>query len=210
MNKRNSLIAAACLVCIMMWLFFSSTPVTTTPEVVVEKYVTKPVKVVKKTPPPLKVVPAKKNVAENIKDIRSKQKLHLSAIYTALKSMHADYDRYSTDLFYMGYGPEGEIDFKIGFIKPYYPEQLASTEHSYEDPERMTNVLGIEDPSVTVTDLVDAIDLSSYEHLCKKGCTANEKEFELMVVSPLQNGKHDVWVINENKQIIQVLDGTKK
>lgn len=200
MNKRNYLIAAASFIFILVWYFYPASPKT---EVKVEPQavqVTKSSHSKKVIRPPLKVITVKKDKSENIKDIRSKQKLHLSAIYTALQAMHADYSRYSTDLHYMGYGPDTEIDFKIGFMKPYYPAELASTEHSYEDPERMTNVLGVEDPSVTITDLANGIDLSTYEHLCKKGCTANEKEFELMVVSPLQNGKHDVWVINEKKK----------
>lgn len=208
MNKRNILIALAGLIIFLVWYSFqSSTHTEIKPEALKTKI--KPVKVAKPKPLPVKVVPAKKDIVEDIKSIRSKQKLHLSAIYTALKAMHADFKRYSTDLHYMGYRPDTEIDLKIGFIKPYYPADLETSENSYEDPERMTNVLSADDPAVTITDLADAIDLSSYEHLCKKGCTANEKGFEIMVVSPLQNGKHDVWVINEKKEIVQVQDGMK-
>ena len=157
----------------------------------------------------MKVVQVKKDIPEDIKSIRSTQKLHLSAIYTALASMHADYNRYSTDLQYMGYAPSDHTEFKIGFIRPYYPNELQSTEHSYEDPERMTNELVTEDPDATISDAAHAVDLSAYEHLCKKGCTANEKEFEVMIVSPLASGKHDIWVINEKKEIVQVQDGLK-
>ncbi len=208
MNKRNILIVLACLIIFLVWYSFQSSHKTeTTPAVL--KTEEKPVKVAKPKPLPVKVVPAKKDVVEDIKSIRSRQKLHLASIYTALKAMHADFKRYSTDLHYMGYRPDTEIDLKIGFIKPYYPADLETSENSYEDPERMTNVLSADDPAVTITDLADAIDLSDYEHLCKKGCTATDKEFEIMVVSPLQNGKHDVWVINEKKEIVQVLDGTR-
>ncbi len=207
MKKRNYFFALAALGLILAGYFYSSEKNPGQPRKVAKPAQPKPKKVARV---PLKIVPAsKKDVPENINDIRSKQKLHLSAVYTALASIHSDYNRYSTDLLYMGYGDGGEIDFKIGFIKPYYPAELASTEHSYEDPERMTNELGIEDSSVTITDRAHAVDLAAFEHLCKKGCTANDKEFELMVVSPLANGKHDVWVINEKKEIVQVQDGTK-
>lgn len=209
MNKRNYYIGAATLIIILLaWYFYPTSPKTEVTE-------TRPVEVSKPSPPkkvvrvPPKVVPVKKDLPENIQDIRSKQKLHLAATYTAMKAMYADKNRYSTDLMYMGYGVDSEIDFKIGFIKPYYPAELETTEHSYEDPERMTNDLCIEGESGTITESANAINLSDYEHLCKKGCTADENGFEIMVVSPLRNGKHDVWVINEKKEIVQVQDGTK-
>lgn len=163
------------------------------------------------TPMPPKVIPPTARATvdmKKIENLRSQIKLNLSGIYTAEASMHADYKRYSTDLTFMGMGPGPEMNFKYGFIHPFRPKDTPEDSPLREDPTRMsTDETLSEEEGASYTPEAEAIDLSQFEKYCRKGCTASETGFEVIIVAPLPNGDYDVWLIDEEKKIVQVRNG---
>jgi hypothetical protein len=156
---------------------------------------------------------------KKIENMRSEAKMSLAANYTALMSFHAEWDRYTTDLKSMGFAPyRSELIYKLGFIKQFQPSEVANqnTNEDFNSTKNLTTDAFIgekESQSGKVyryAPELNNINLDEYSKYCQRGCTATDKEFEILLVLPLLNsGKVDVWIINEKKEIIQVLDGAQ-
>lgn len=147
---------------------------------------------------------------EALETTRSMLKNNLSALYTGQRLFHEEYKRYTTDLVFIGPILTPNTNFKYGFVRPYRDVDTIIVEGAAEDPMRMTSddVMSFETES-SYTPEAEAIDLRSFASYCKKGCTASGNQFEILIVAPLPNGKFDAWVIDEEKKIQQVLDGSK-
>jgi hypothetical protein len=145
-----------------------------------------------------------------ITSLRAKAKLNLSMLYTGQASFFADYNRYSTDLVFIGWSPSQEqMDFKLGFLSEYRPTKLAVVNGTEEDPSRLDSdeFLGGDD-RYQYTTAAEPIKLFDYEKFCRSGCTATKTSYEILVVLPLgDSGKVDVWSINQDKKLRQLWDG---
>ncbi len=137
-------------------------------------------------------------------------KLNLSTLYTGQASFFADYNRYSTDLVFIGWSPSQEqMDFKLGFLSEYRPAKLAVVNGTEEDPSRLDSdeFLGGDD-RYQYTRAAEPINLHDYEKFCRSGCTATKTSYEILVVLPLgDSGKVDVWSITHDKKLLQLWDG---
>ena len=227
-NKKNSFsksLIAGLLICVCIALFWCSrkapeikpdvdgaevmTPESTKPESQAQSEdSTEAVQVKTEPSPSAAAVPASARTPEEldkITQLRSQVKMALSSGYTAMISFHAEYNRFSTDFRAMGFGPlGGSIPYKVGFLAPYVP--------TVTDPS-----LTSEDPNNMTSDFIDGqkydpigekINLSDFARHCERGCTATDSEFEMIAVLPLPNSTSpDVWLINEKKEMRQVVDG---
>ncbi len=155
---------------------------------------------------------------EKVKELRSMAKLQLASSYSAFKAFYVEYNRYTTDLKSAGWWPSTPVmGYRMGFVQPFYPgEGLVINEDLKEDPRALENdiLINQKDEIGQTTYSFDTnaekLRLQDYAHLCEKGCSATEEEFEVLLVLPLgDTGKTDVWTINEKKELKLVLDGTK-
>ena len=145
-----------------------------------------------------------------ITELRSRAKLNLSALYTAQITFFSEFDRYSTDLVFIGWSPsQSPMDFKIGFLREFRPAKLVVLDGTEEDPSRMDSdeFLG-SDGSFQYTPAAEDLKLYDYEKFCRMGCTATSKSFEIIVIVPIgAQGKVDVWSITHDKKLLQLWDG---
>ncbi len=144
---------------------------------------------------------------DKVMQLRSQVKMALASGYTSMISFRAEYNRYSTDFRSIGFGPlGGSISYKIGFLAPYIPAGEEPTVVS-ENSNNMTSdfIEGQKYDPVS-----EKINLADFARHCERGCTANDSEFELIAVLPIPNSANaDVWLINEKKEIKQVIDGLR-
>lgn len=153
-----------------------------------------------------------------IEKLRSEAKMSLAANYTALKAFYAEWNRYTTDLKAMGFTPiKSELHFKLGFTKQFQPSEAnQNTNEDFSSTKNLSTDTFIGEKEAQSGQIfryapgLDSINLDEYSRYCERGCTATDKDFEILLILPLLNSKKvDVWVVNEKKEIIQVLDGTK-
>jgi len=138
---------------------------------------------------------------------RSEMKVTLAGIYGAQKSFYAEYGRYSTDLNALGYSPEGEKRMsRAGFLRPFQPEVFAGS----EDPNSL-NIDQFENKVFKFSRSAVGVSLGNLSRYCRQGCTADNDQFELIAAAQLSPGAEpDVWVINQNKELIHVNDGAPR
>lgn len=145
--------------------------------------------------------------AEQI-ELRKEGKSVLGAAYTSMAVIHAEFDRYSSDLM-SEFIPEGEIlEMKAGFLEVYQPQQP----FEQENPQRKDTDFFVQaslgsDSPVRYSESAEKIDLQSLAQFCDKKCEASEREFEYVVAINLdEDPELDVWTINERKEIIHRFD----
>lgn len=154
---------------------------------------------------------------EEVEHLRSFAKGSLSAAYTAQRSYMSEFGRFTTDLEGTGWQPiEPIMRFKMGFLEEFIPV----TENGHVENPRYMNTdnfvnreagIGSNDQPYFFKYSPEAeyINLDHFGRYCRQGCTASERDFEMILVLPLGEDKHDVWLINSNKQIELVQDGLK-
>ncbi len=174
----------------------------------------KPIPAANRTPSP-----NSKNKNPEIEKLRNKAKTSLASIFSAQRAFHAEFGRYSTDFNALGFSPvevqqHGVLEYKIGFLNPYTPD--TPTPGLSENPESMTsdtymNVpVNITNPARDVaaySDPAKKLSLEEFRRYCQMGCTADRDRFELLLVLPLENGQHDVWLINDKKEFVHACNG---
>lgn len=140
---------------------------------------------------------------------RTKVRINLNAFHAAQLAYRDVYGRFTTDMLALEWTPIGsQLDYKLGFLSS---SQMAA---DGEDPtQRDTDVYLAEvdpdsDVPFTYTPRATLINLNLYTALCRKGCSASAQGYELMLAIPLdEEGRVDVWLLNEQKQLVQVWDG---
>jgi hypothetical protein len=154
--------------------------------------------------------------SKEVEELREETKAFLSSIYTSQKAFQAEYNQYTTDLVGSGMVPSSAIiPFKAGFLEPSEESNEISPEENINARRLSTDsfIGDLDDYSHSTfqyAPFVREIDLDSYKDYCKHGCTADKQGFEMLIATPLGNsGQIDVWIVNDNKEIILVKDGTK-
>ncbi|MEQ1878224.1 MAG: hypothetical protein ABL958_16400 [Bdellovibrionia bacterium] len=155
---------------------------------------------------------------EVVDETRRIAKMELSSLYVYQLAYFAEFERYSTDLKAMGWEPRNTgVGFKMGFLSPYYPPTYSDDVGFREDPRRMTSdeFIGLNpserEDSFKYKEAADRLKLSDFSHFCRRGCTADEKGFEVLLASPIgDSGRADVWLVNEAKEFVLVHDGLKE
>jgi hypothetical protein len=152
---------------------------------------------------------------EDPERIKSLAHRTLSFSYAAEKSYFAEYGHYTTDLKSIGFSPEETVmNFKLSFLRasPHFSSEVQSA--AEEDSQRMDTDQYLQELvpdsqlNYSYSKRTEAIRLSSYEHSCVAGCTADENHFEILIILPTDDQGHvSGWSINEKKEITQILDG---
>jgi hypothetical protein len=138
---------------------------------------------------------------------RVEMKVTLAALYAAQKSFYAEYGRYSTDLNAVGYSPdEKERMSRAGFLRPFRPEGLAGS----ADPSFLS-LDQFNPQQFKFSRSAKGLSLPNLSHYCRQGCSADEAQFEIIAASQFSPGAEpDVWVINQNKELVHLNDGSPK
>jgi hypothetical protein len=138
---------------------------------------------------------------------RVEMKITLSALYGAQKSFYAEYGRYSTDLNAVGYSPqEKERMSRAGFLRPFRPEGLAGS----EDPSFLS-LDQFNPQQFKFSRSAKGLSMPNLSNYCRQGCSADEAQFEIIAAAQFSPGAEpDVWVINQNKELVHVNDGATK
>lgn len=149
-----------------------------------------------------------------VSNIRSQLKMNLAALYTGEISFKADYGRYSTDLIFIGWTPEREkMNYKMGFLAEHWPRDIAVMDGQQEDPSRMNTdffvnqFLNDSKTPATYINFASSINLEDYRRFCENSCSAYKNSFEIIIVAKFENDQEDVWIINQDKNLIHVKDG---
>lgn len=140
--------------------------------------------------------------------VYSEIKFHLAALYTAEKAFYAEYNRYTSDLKAIGWFPDaGDLDIKYGFAEPSVgavtegeaPEENMDSDYLLKNPTT--------DGSFSYSKWAQGLSLKNLSGQCRNGCRAAEHRFEIMAVSRTgPKGEPEVWVINDDKEIIKLTD----
>lgn len=93
------------------------------------------------------------------------------------------------------------IKFKMGFLGDVQPER-SSTDVLIGEMAAGTG------ERYRYSDEVRSLDLRDYSHYCKNGCNASKEGFEMLLVVPLDAEHVDVWLVNDNKEMVLVKDGS--
>ncbi|MBS1970093.1 MAG: hypothetical protein JSU04_07280 [Bdellovibrionales bacterium] len=140
--------------------------------------------------------------------VYSEIKVQLSSLYTAEKAFYAEYNRYSSDLKTIGWLPDpGEMNIKVGFA-----EASVGEVNDGEDPEgRMDSdflqAISVPDASYGYSKWAQGLSLKNLSGQCRNGCRASEHRFEIMAVSRTgPGGEPEVWVMNDDKEMIKVTE----
>jgi len=147
--------------------------------------------------------------------IQAEIKGNLASMYVAQKAFHAEFGRYTTDLKAIGWDPRaGEVNVKIGFAEPAMgvsdlvdDESLESRLDSDYFTQLTTDPLSGEKVSYKYSKFGEDISLKNLSQYCRRGCSATSDRFEIMAVSKIgPNGEPDVWLIDDDKNIIHVTE----
>jgi hypothetical protein len=152
-------------------------------------------------------------------EIRSSMKVSLAALYAAQKAFYSEFGRYSTDFHALGYSPGGEnMQYKTGFLRAYLPKQGRSPSEATQGPvlshddldadlRRKSSSGSAGAKGLSFAPGMEYVRLEQAAGFCRDGCTASETGFEILSVANLdQDPDLDVWVINENKEMLHVQD----
>lgn len=157
--------------------------------------------------------------SDEVQRTRLDMKAILAFSFTGQKTFFSQHHRYTTDLKAVGILPsESLIKYKFGFLKEFYPDKLISNSTLREDARRKDSDFFIgksseENPSAKYqySKDVQGMNLKQYQQYCKAGCTASDKDFEMILAAPL-SGNHnvDIWLINQENEITLIKDGLKE
>lgn len=156
--------------------------------------------------------PASIGLDENaIQEIRSQMKASLSEIFTAQKAYHIEKNRYSTDLVALQWSPpQAEMNFKIGFVQAFNGETENSENSRILDSDSFLTEKTQDGDTYTYTATADGIRLADLVRFCQYGCSAEDENFEAIAAANLDNDATlEIWLMNSNKEVIQVTDDTK-
>ncbi|MNK08111.1 hypothetical protein D3C87_260380 [compost metagenome] len=151
---------------------------------------------------------------EEREKVRSEVKVMLSSLYVAEKAFFAEYGRYSSDLQAIGWRPDsGEMNVKVGFAEPSTSASINEGENLEARIDSDYLVLeseGQQEP-YQYSKWAKDLSLKDLSHYCSIGCTASDTRFEIMAVSRSgPNGEPEAWVINQDKQFIQVTESKER
>jgi len=139
-----------------------------------------------------------------LKARQSEAKTNLAGIYSANKAFHVEYNGYVTRFPIMGYEPDGNLRYNVGF-----------------GVDRATTVAGYNSTAPTAaTDSTAKQYCPSHTCVCLVECndgdlpatagvdTATDTDFKASAAADLKRkGTDDVWNINQNKMVSQSADG---
>lgn len=156
---------------------------------------------------------------EQIIERRAQIKASLAGLYTAQRAFHAEFDRYSTDLMALGWTPAsatlpgyigftqafegaGEVDLPGGLPDGEIPTRLST--HSFVDRKA-------DNDRTYRYDSHSNVPISDLDRYCRRGCSASRDRFEMIAAFNLDaDPTLDVWLINESKELIHVVDDERE
>lgn len=147
--------------------------------------------------------PAKEIAQEaKVARLRANAKWALESGYMTLKAIQAEHGRYTSDLRSIGWTPRSTtLNYKMGFLAPPNASQYMNTDSFIGE------ATGVDNETYKYSKEAAAIRLADYVSYCERGCFADERGFELLLVIPLDEKRLDVWLINDKKQLKLAKDG---
>lgn len=152
--------------------------------------------------------------SESVEKIRYETKVLVASIYGAQRQFFLKHGRYTTDLIATGWSPDVRFNNeRVGFLTPYFPRKLLEG----ENPKFMStdDFLRLEEhergSKGEYSKSAQGISLEKLRKYCQAGCTASEKHFEVIGAMNLDaDSDLDIWLINDKKQIVQLVDDLKE
>lgn len=154
-------------------------------------------------------------IPEEIQQLRREAMATLRELYVAEKVFHAEFNRFTSDFLALTFLPgKKEMKFRAGFIEESRIPGGFDPNSAAENPRRKDFDAFLEMNQELKEDVFRYSDstrdhqLETYSHLCRSGCTADEKSFEVLLVMPLGPDQGvDVWSVTHDKTITLLQDG---
>ncbi len=145
-------------------------------------------------------------------EIRNQMKVALSEIYMAQKSYQAEKEHYTGDLMALQWTPGNpKMKFKIGFVQAYSAAEELGENSRLLDSDSFLNEKTQSGENYEYTETADGIRLADLLKYCQYGCSAEDDHFEAIAAANLDDDPTlEVWLMNDKKEIIQVIDDTKQ
>ena len=153
----------------------------------------------------------------DLKDIKQKRlnaQVNMASFYGFMVDFHRKYNRYTTDLRSAKASlSRYTLANKTGFINQFSANINNPIEGLNEDMSRMnTDFLISEAASIPNNGFIyskeaEQINFKDYEKFCRNKCSADENSFEIISIIPFDEDHVDVWLMNEQKEMVQVQDG---
>ncbi len=165
--------------------------------------------------PPASASPSVVLSEEQIIERRAQLKASLAGLYTAQRAFHAEFDRYSTDLKALGWSPASpDLPAYIGFMRAFDHASEVNLPDG-EVPGRLSTDAFVGSTSDADRpyryDSHSQIAVRELERHCRRGCTASRDRFELISAFNLDaDPTLDVWIINESKELVHVVDDERE
>lgn len=130
-----------------------------------------------------------------LKSMQQEAKTALLAIYAAEASFRKDFHTFTTALYGIGVGCLENVSYSYGF--------LLSSQNS-----EANSIVGVTNYNVNKMncDRTNGTDLETVRSYCTD-CTAGKNQFKAIAWTRLPNHRLDIWTIDENKKMVNVLNG---
>jgi len=136
-------------------------------------------------------------------------KAAVAAVYSAEKAFHAEFAQYYTNLSAVGYEPEGNMRYVIGFatrtdasLQPSVLPASASSDESMD-----TKVICTASSNCALEGVASALELGTTE-VPAAGLTATATAFTAGAIGVVGGAANDQWTINEGKNLVNAVNGT--
>lgn len=134
---------------------------------------------------------------EKLKKKQNEAKYALFALYQGEMAFQLEQHTFSTSLSGIGVGCLEKVSYSYGFLLPSSTEQATSLKRTGNDEVNAINC----DPT-------KGADLAMVKSYCSD-CTAGKNKFKAVAWARLPNNKLDIWTIDENKKLVNVLNGAE-
>ncbi len=145
------------------------------------------------------------------KSKQSEAKSNLMSLYTAEKAFHAEYGFYSSDLVSIGWTPFGAPAYVYGFAYPG-PEELRQSERKpadYDADRKDTVDSSLAGANYQTNKMVDGDGNKLLSTDLPEDSWVERDRFKAAAIGDISKddeGRMDVWTIDENRALVNVTD----
>lgn len=135
------------------------------------------------------------------KSRQAEAKTNLASIYTANKAFFAEYNTYHTTFAVIGFAPEGNLRYNIGFGAD---SSVVLADRGYNAPndDKKHDAIGF-----CVTNSSCTLLAEGKSSTLPSNYTADESRFQAGASGKIYKNKDDIWSINDTKQLVNTADG---
>ncbi|HWU43473.1 MAG TPA: hypothetical protein VN132_08545 [Bdellovibrio sp.] len=130
-----------------------------------------------------------------LKRMQQDAKSALLGLYTTEMAFRMDFHTFTTSLYGLGMGCLKDVSYNYGFLLPSQNSEATSiVKVANYDVNKMS------------CDRTNGADLETVRSYCSD-CNAGQDKFKAVAWTRLPNNKLDIWTIDENKKLVNVLNG---